>query len=174
MGRSRERTITVEEILASCRRWGVPHFQRGGVWDMGNRAALLESLFFDTPCGSVILWDKPDKDFGIPLYENGVAAAPAGSATAIPVSRNNAPFDFLIIDGQQRTRSLMAAFEGVEDFAAADTEESQEQDSGTEASSTSPQPLKKYWSINLESLKEFGFKDMLDPEGKAVAAPLFV
>ncbi|HPB51469.1 MAG TPA: DUF262 domain-containing protein [Myxococcota bacterium] len=174
MGRSRERTITVEEILASCRRWGVPHFQRGGVWDMGNRAALLESLFFDTPCGSVILWDKPDKEFGIPLYENGVAAAPAGSAPATSAPREKAPFDYLIIDGQQRTRSLMAAFEGIEDFAAADTEESQEQDAGTEASSTSPQPLKKYWSINLESLKEPGFKDMLDPEGKAVAAPLFV
>lgn len=155
---AKEPMITVENILENCMSWGVPHFQRGGVWDMSNRAALLESLYFDTPCGSVILWDKPDKNFGIPLYEDKGA------------------FDYLIIDGQQRIRTLMAAFKEIEDDESPDAEnqESHELHNGNEESEPSSQNLRKYWSINLESLNDPGFKNILDPEAKAVMAPLFV
>ena len=81
---------TVSEIIQNAGRLGIPHFQRGLVWGSDSVGALLESLYYDTPCGSFVLWapKRPER--------YGVALDPS----------RDAPFDELIIDGQQRIRSL--------------------------------------------------------------------
>src|SRR5512134_2252332 len=88
-------TISTSDILDSYEHWGVPHFQRGSVWGQANTAALLESLYHDTPCGSIILWTPED-----------------ASQHGVPFIAGN-PITHLIVDGQQRTRSVYAAFRGL-------------------------------------------------------------
>jgi len=58
------KTWTVREVLERVPQLGIPHFQRGLVWGVESRAALLESLFFDTPCGSFVLWEPKDCEAG--------------------------------------------------------------------------------------------------------------
>ena len=48
--------MTVDELLANLPHFGLPHFQRGRVWDDTAVSMLMESLIDDTPCGSIILW----------------------------------------------------------------------------------------------------------------------
>ena len=88
-------TISVKTLIDNYKELGIPHFQRGQIWKEENKSALLESLFNDTPCGSIILWrpanpKKPESEkkenFGEGLLNN--------------------KFDHLIIDGQQRITSL--------------------------------------------------------------------
>ena len=83
---------SVNEILANYSTLGIPHFQRGMVWNDSNIALLLESLYFGTPCGNIILWEPPvdreTKDYGEPL---------PGAEQASK---------YLVIDGQQRIRTL--------------------------------------------------------------------
>jgi hypothetical protein len=83
--------VTVKDLIDCYNVMGIPHFQRGLVWNDENTSLLLESLYFETPCGTVILWEpeNPKKE-GIPL---------------------STPDDmrYLIIDGQQRIRSLYNA-----------------------------------------------------------------
>jgi uncharacterized protein with ParB-like and HNH nuclease domain len=86
-------------ILASKNSLGVPHFQRGLVWNDTNTAMLLESLYFGTPCGNIVLWENPDKKntekHGIPLF------------------KSDESIEYVIIDGQQRTRSLCSVFDEI-------------------------------------------------------------
>src|SRR5687767_9616443 len=85
-------TISIGQILETSDSWGVPHFQRGSVWGSDNVSAFLESLYYDTPCGSIILWTpKEIREHGVPLLNGNLCT-------------------HLIIDGQQRTRSINAAF----------------------------------------------------------------
>lgn len=91
-------------------RLGVPHFQRGLVWTPESLSMLLESLYFGTPCGNVILW-RPR----VP------------SAQGISLTRDGSGFDLLILDGQQRIRSLQALFKG-----GGDSGEAVEDDGGEE------------------------------------------
>lgn len=85
---------TVEQVLERVPEIGVPHFQRGLVWGEDTQAALLESLYYDTPCGSFVFWQPDDcASHGVPL-----------SAAAVR------PMRYLVIDGQQRIRSLHSIF----------------------------------------------------------------
>ena len=84
--------ITINQILSNYKYLGIPHFQRGLIWKDSNVSALLESLFFDIPCGCVVLWQiapgsKDKLDYGEGLIEED-------------------GFDFLIVDGQQRIVNL--------------------------------------------------------------------
>jgi hypothetical protein len=79
---------SVKDLIGLYDVMGVPHFQRGLVWNAENTSLLLESLYFDTPCGTIILWEPTD-----PAKEG------------IPLSKSNTA-RYLIIDGQQRIRSL--------------------------------------------------------------------
>ena len=92
--------ISVRELIGLYDSLGIPHFQRGLVWADENTALLLESLYFNTPCGSIILWEpnNPDKE-GIPL---------PGRPSALPAAASPKP-KYLIVDGQQRIRSLQNA-----------------------------------------------------------------
>ena len=48
--------VTVAELVKALPTLGLPHFQRGRVWDDRAVSMLMESLIDDTPCGSIILW----------------------------------------------------------------------------------------------------------------------
>lgn len=79
-----------KELLEGYHHLGIPHFQRGLVWNDDAVALLLKSLYLRTPCGNIILWQPRDPaGHGVPLFEDG--------------------FRYLIIDGQQRIRSLYDA-----------------------------------------------------------------
>ncbi|HOA12877.1 MAG TPA: DUF262 domain-containing protein [Myxococcota bacterium] len=166
------KTISVKDILQQCSGWGVPHFQRGSVWSTDNVSRLLESLYHDTPCGSIILWKQHRTEFGVPLVSDGKKAG----------------FGYLIVDGQQRTRSLVAAFDGcrldwgkagndrpapgIQSGENAATETDVEENGSPAVDNQSEGSTRKYWSINLDRVPEF--REILNPEAKALQAPLFV
>lgn len=59
---------SIDELLGFYEQMGIPHFQRGSVWDPAAVGLLLESLYYGTPCGVIILWAPPDvAPHGIPL-----------------------------------------------------------------------------------------------------------
>jgi hypothetical protein len=86
------------EIVERADRLGIPNFQRGSVWDTGNRVALLESVYEQSPCGSFVLWAPEDEDdpfrHGVPLYAFGEGITP-----------------LWLVDGQQRTRAMLDTFQ---------------------------------------------------------------
>ena len=87
------------DIVRHADRLGIPHFQRGAVWDAGHRTALLESIYEQSPCGSFVLW-APDADdrephrHGVPLRQFRSELAP-----------------MWLVDGQQRTRAMLGTFD---------------------------------------------------------------
>jgi hypothetical protein len=92
------------EIVSHADRLGIPNFQRGAVWDTGNRVALLESIYEQSPCGSFVLW-APDGDqgdprrHGVPLLRFADGAEP-----------------MWLVDGQQRTRAMLDTFQQLIDL----------------------------------------------------------
>jgi hypothetical protein len=86
------------DIVQHAGQLGIPNFQRGAVWDTGNRTALLESLFEQSPCGSFVLWEPEDNRdpfrHGVPLraFEQGVSP-------------------LWLVDGQQRTRAMLDTYQ---------------------------------------------------------------
>ena len=91
---------SVRNILENRNSLGIPHFQRGLVWNNDNIALLLESLYFDTPCGNIVLWENPDKD--------------NATKHGIPLFKSSERIEYFIIDGQQRTRSLCGVFDEID------------------------------------------------------------
>jgi hypothetical protein len=85
---------SVQDVLDRVPELGIPHFQRGMVWGEDTKAALLESLYYDTPCGSFVLWQPDDCTI------HGVRIDAAATR----------PMRHLVIDGQQRIRSLHSVF----------------------------------------------------------------
>ena len=88
------------DIIRRADQLGIPNFQRGAVWDSGNRTALLESIYEQSPCGSFVLW-APDGD-GDP-FRHGVPLRGFAPHTA----------PMWLVDGQQRTRAMLDTFEEV-------------------------------------------------------------
>jgi hypothetical protein len=87
-----------KDIVQNADRLGIPHFQRGAVWDITNRVALLESLYEQSPCGSLVLWSPEDS---ADPFRHGV-----------PLRRfDNAREPIWLVDGQQRTRALLDIFD---------------------------------------------------------------
>ena len=121
---------STESVLQAYSQFAIPHFQRGLVWDTGSVAALLESLFYGTPCGSIILWSPAD------AAEHGVWLGPTR-----PTS--------LIVDGQQRIRSLRRVFSESESDEA-DSDEGGDEDA--DADSGAPGAV---WCLNLGRLSQF-------------------
>lgn len=117
---------TVRDILNKYNTLGLPHFQRGLVWNTETVSLLLESLYYNTPCGSIILW-KPENpaEYGVKLP----------GATEI---------NYLIIDGQQRVRNIHDALKDI-------TEEiySEEIEQGDES-----EKRERVWCLNLARIPE--------------------
>lgn len=87
-----------KNIVEHADRLGIPHFQRGAVWDASNRVALLESLYEQSPCGSFVLWSPKDQEDS---QEHGVPIR--------AFAKNASPM--WLVDGQQRTRAMLDTFE---------------------------------------------------------------
>jgi hypothetical protein len=89
------------DLVDHADKLGIPHFQRGSVWDASSRVALLESLQYRSPCGSMVVWPQPPKtkstsEIGVPLLDEH----------DFPV-----PKDILwLVDGQQRSRTLLGVY----------------------------------------------------------------
>lgn len=87
------------DIVRHADRLGIPNFQRGAVWDTGNRVALLESIYEQSPCGSFVLW-APDGDQGDPRRHG------------VPLRRfADGAEPMWLVDGQQRTRAMLDTFQ---------------------------------------------------------------
>jgi hypothetical protein len=90
-----------EHLVDHADKLGIPHFQRGSVWDASSRVALLESLQLRSPCGSMVIWPQPSKtksttEIGVPLLE--------GHAFSVP------KYVLWLVDGQQRSRTLLGIY----------------------------------------------------------------
>ncbi len=93
-----------DDIVRHADRLGIPNFQRGAVWDTGNRVALLESIYEQSPCGSFVLW-APDGDEGDPR-RHGVPLRCFAEGTD----------PMWLVDGQQRTRAMLDTFQQLIDL----------------------------------------------------------
>lgn len=76
----------------------LPEIQRKYVWKPEKVRALVDSIYKGYPSGSILLWDA-GQDIGL----RPEAAAPPGSGGPAPS---------LLLDGQQRLKSLAAVLEG--------------------------------------------------------------
>lgn len=124
-----EHIITVRALRDLVPGLGIPHFQRGLVWGSSSTSALLESLYWDTPCGSFVLW-KPTSpaEHGDPLQPNGNR------------------LEYLVVDGQQRIRCLHGALFGGADGGDSTVESLAQRSDGDE------HPTKRIWCLNLTRL----------------------
>ncbi|MDD1770748.1 MAG: DUF262 domain-containing protein, partial [Methanomassiliicoccales archaeon] len=143
----REGRCAVRDLLQSYDWMAIPHFQRGLVWDSGSVALLLESLYFGTPCGSILLW-RPD-DLAKHLAKHGVALGERP--------------EYLIIDGQQRIRSLHDVF-GYDTADRAGRQEEAGQEQEPEAVTGDSAGPADVWCLNLARLPEF--KGQFEDEGR--------
>jgi hypothetical protein len=138
--------LTVQQVIDWVPRLGIPHFQRGLVWGEDSTAALLESLLYETPCGSFVLW-KPRNcaKYGVPLEAEDPGA-----------------MEYLIIDGQQRIRNIHAAF--------TDAPLSSDEADGDDSQDGDEPNRERIWCINLPKLP--AWSTVLQPQQRDYA--LFV
>ena len=85
------------DIIKRANQLGIPNFQRGAVWGMANRTALLESMYEQSPCGSFVLWQPEGggdpRRHGVPVHSFGRDVTP-----------------MWLVDGQQRTRAMLDTY----------------------------------------------------------------
>ncbi len=143
-------TWTVRELISDkYKLLGVPHFQRGLVWGKDSVSRLLESLFYNTPCGTFILWKpaKPDRE-GIKL----------------PGAEQ---LEYLIIDGQQRIRSIHDA---LKDSQTESYDETEDPESEVNAYNNGDAAKQNIWCLNLTRISELS--NLLDDTIQGY--PLFI
>ena len=126
---------SAEELVRLYDRLSIPHFQRGLVWESRSVALLLESLYLDTPCGAVILWSAPEPaKQGVPLGKSP---------------------QYLIVDGQQRIRSLQGVLnEDSENGDAEDAGDGEEVDYQEADQEPLVENGRRVWCLNLGQLPE--------------------
>ncbi|OGZ85927.1 MAG: hypothetical protein A2463_04735 [Candidatus Staskawiczbacteria bacterium RIFOXYC2_FULL_32_10] len=98
----RKKTIQelINEEIPSGKYW-LPSFQRHYVWDSDNITELLDSIVQNYPIGATILW-KPSPEVASDI-----------DPTSIPMLDgvpSNTQDRYFVIDGQQRTASLLLLF----------------------------------------------------------------
>jgi len=127
---------SVNDLLELYEEMMVPHFQRGLVWEDTSVSLLLESLYYETPCGSIILW-TPDNPWqqGTPLGKNP---------------------RYLIVDGQQRIRSLRNVFKEEVDQSLHCTEDDDDSTADMEnGGSEEDYEGNGIWCFNLGRVSDF-------------------
>lgn len=87
------------DIVKHAHQLGIPNFQRGAVWGVANRTALLESMFEQSPCGSFVLWQPADD--GDPCRHGVPVLARSFGQDVMPM---------WLVDGQQRTRAMLDTY----------------------------------------------------------------
>lgn len=92
------RPLKVEDLLAHARagRIRVPRFQRPLRWKTPQVEALFDSMYRGFPVGSLLLWQRRE----------GAATVSFGPVAMVTEERSDA---LLVVDGQQRVVSLVAA-----------------------------------------------------------------
>jgi len=125
------------ELLEVYGLMSIPHFQRGLVWDTSAVALLLESLYYQTPCGSIILWAPAD--------------------VSAQGNRLGKSARYLIVDGQQRIRSLHDVFRDADDDSVTSPGTGGDADDETDSglSEEGGDDEKGVWCLNLGRLPEF-------------------
>ncbi|MDD4995033.1 MAG: DUF262 domain-containing protein [Patescibacteria group bacterium] len=98
----RKKTIQelIDDEIPSGRYW-LPSFQRQYVWDADNVKELLDSIVRNYPIGATILW-KPSPEVASDI-----------DPTSVPLvdsAPSNTTDRYFVIDGQQRTTSLLLLF----------------------------------------------------------------
>ena len=127
---------SVNDLLELYEEMIVPHFQRGLVWEDTSVSLLLESLYYETPCGSIILWTPANP------WQQGT-----------PLGKNPR---YLIVDGQQRIRSLRNVFKEDVDESMHCTEE--DDDSAVDMENGGSEEYYEgngIWCLNLGRVSEF-------------------
>ncbi|MEM2139327.1 MAG: DUF262 domain-containing protein, partial [Candidatus Woesearchaeota archaeon] len=89
------KTILIKDIVKSYSLFGIPDFQRGLVWDNEKKAKFIFSLYNHYPIGMFVLWKIDSK---LDLMNIGIGL------------KNKKKYKYLIIDGQQRIRTLYEVF----------------------------------------------------------------
>src|SRR6266576_470112 len=72
-------------------KWSIPEFQRGFVWKSTQVRDLAESLWYDYPIGTLLVW-KSD-----------------GGAEEL-IAKDSQPPSLWVVDGQQRSTALCILF----------------------------------------------------------------
>lgn len=98
----RKKTIQelINEEIPSGKYW-LPSFQRQYVWDADNIKELLDSIVQNYPIGATILW-KPS-----PEVASNIDPTSAPIIDGVP---SNTQDRYFVIDGQQRTASILLLF----------------------------------------------------------------
>lgn len=152
---------SIHELLKNSSSIGVPHFQRGYVWNESNISALLESLYFDTPCGNIVLWKIPEmdksksEDYGVPLTARNKQNDKKDQNTQNNITQ-------FIIDGQQRTRSLLSVFcpdsnstkDAVNSTENSDSEDKNACEQSDENVTDNQKHIPYIWAVNLARFAE--------------------
>lgn len=116
------------DIVRNSGRLGIPNFQRGAVWEEGNRVALLESIYEQSPCGSFVLWSPSANGdplrHGVPLYSFAPGFSP-----------------MWLVDGQQRTRAMLEIFRHLLKAPKAE--------GGSLVRSADLESLRSFWQLSL-------------------------
>lgn len=87
------------DVILHTPRLGIPHFQRGNVWDLANRVALLESMYHESPCGSIVIW-----------RQNGGEDADNIGVSLVDYKPTRSSDIGWVVDGQQRLRTLVEIY----------------------------------------------------------------
>src|SRR6185503_4866079 len=125
---------SVDALLEKYDSMTIPHFQRGLVWARGSVELLLESLYHNTPCGSIILWTP--------------------TADSIDRSGLRTGAKYLIVDGQQRLHSLHAVF-GRPKTEPIDAEISSQHLQDMDRADSEPHDdRRRIWCLNLGAVPE--------------------
>ncbi len=101
---TRPTTMTVAELVRLFKRGGIqiPEIQRDVVWEPEDVKNLIDSIFHDYPCGSLIMWEPRIKDEHI-------------IRDLIRPERQKMfpePPQYFLVDGQQRLTALTAIIIG--------------------------------------------------------------
>lgn len=148
------------DIVQRADQLGIPNFQRGAVWDLGNRTALLESIYEKSPCGSFVLWQPKDnlepRKHGVPLRNFG---------------KEN---PIWLVDGQQRSRAMLDIFQQMQQVPAAGDWSlvrqqeldglaslqpcsllQQQEDEETDIDNPDAEAENRFWAVVLPAMREF-------------------
>jgi len=87
----------VQKVLDNRYRLWIPHFQRGQVWNDEYERLLFDSLFWEIPFGTIVLWAPPT---GKNLYAYGEPL----------IGNKTKEGAYFVIDGQQRIKSICNLF----------------------------------------------------------------
>jgi uncharacterized protein with ParB-like and HNH nuclease domain len=101
------KNFTLQELIKKIELGDIqlPEFQRDYVWKQSDQKALLESIFYGYPIGSLLLLELDDKKpmFAWSMLKNIVITE---SKKIYEKGKKKTPPIYLVLDGQQRLTTL--------------------------------------------------------------------